>query len=51
VTFAPSLSTYDVLRADRVVFTTSALDVLEGKAAATAVVSDEAAGDDGEAEA
>jgi selenocysteine lyase/cysteine desulfurase len=37
--------------ADRVVFTTSALDVLEGKAAATAVVSDEAAGDDGEAEA
>jgi large subunit ribosomal protein L4 len=49
--FAPSLSTYDVLRADRVVFTTSALDVLEGKAAATAVVSDEAAGDDGEAEA
>jgi large subunit ribosomal protein L4 len=33
VTFAPSLSTYDVLRADRVMFTTSALDVLEGKPA------------------
>jgi large subunit ribosomal protein L4 len=31
VTFAPSLSTYDVLRADRVLFTAAALDVLEGK--------------------
>ncbi len=53
VTFAPSLSTYDVLRADRVVFTTAALDVLEGKAAASAgaAASMDATGEDGEVEA
>jgi large subunit ribosomal protein L4 len=48
VTFAPSLSTYDVLRADRVLFTTTALDVLEGKATAAGPA---AAGDDDGAEA
>jgi large subunit ribosomal protein L4 len=34
VTFAPSLSTYDVLRADRILFTATALDVLERRALA-----------------
>jgi large subunit ribosomal protein L4 len=41
VTFAPSLSTYDVLRADRVLFTTTALDVLEGAPTAPAAVAPE----------
>ncbi len=31
VTYAPSLSVYDLLAADRVVFTRAAMDVLEGK--------------------
>jgi large subunit ribosomal protein L4 len=31
-TYAPSLSVYDLLAADRVLFTSAALDVLEGKA-------------------
>jgi large subunit ribosomal protein L4 len=49
VTFAPSLSTYDVLRADRVLFTMSALDVLEG--ATTTVPSAEGGARDEGAEA
>ena len=32
VTYAPSISVYDLLAADRVLFTSAALDVLEGKA-------------------
>ncbi|MFN8232184.1 MAG: 50S ribosomal protein L4 [Actinomycetota bacterium] len=45
VTFARSLSTYDVLRADRVLFTTSALDVLVEGATSPAVPAAE--GDEG----
>jgi large subunit ribosomal protein L4 len=34
ITYAGALGTYDVLRADRILFTTDALDALEGKGAA-----------------
>src|SRR5436305_3861178 len=49
VTYARSLSTYDVVAADHVLFTGAALDVLEGKEPATTSAAPQGAGEEGEA--
>jgi large subunit ribosomal protein L4 len=48
VSYAKSLNVYELLAADRVLFTGAALDVLEGKAAATDADEDADEGGDGE---